>query len=70
MSAILLATSLGAFGHVPASVAAPDEPYMHMPEFAPIGVRTAKYLDIPDAARGPAIDPAKGYRIQQLGRGL
>lgn len=70
VSAIVMATILGALGQVPTSLAAQDEPYLHMPEFAPIGVRTAKYLDIPDAAKGPAIDPAKGYRIQQLGRGL
>jgi glyoxylase-like metal-dependent hydrolase (beta-lactamase superfamily II) len=47
-----------------------DEAYSEMPEIAAIGVRTAKYLDIPEAAKGPAIDPAKGYRIEQLGRGL
>lgn len=31
---------------------------------------SAKYSVIPDAAKGPAIDPAKGYRVQSLGRGL
>jgi len=41
-----------------------------MPEIANIGARTGKYMDIPESAKGPAIDPAKGYRIQALGRGL
>jgi len=45
-------------------------PYPDMPLIAPIGVRTDKYLDVPDSAKGPAIDPAKGYRIQKLGDGL
>jgi glyoxylase-like metal-dependent hydrolase (beta-lactamase superfamily II) len=30
----------------------------------------AKYLDIPDAAKGPVVDPAKGYRIEELGSSL
>ena len=46
------------------------EPYSHMPSIAPIGVRIAKYLDVPASAQGPAIDPAKGYRLQDLGSGL
>ena len=41
-----------------------------MPAIATIGARTGKYMDIPDAAKGPNIDPAKGYRTQELGRGL
>ncbi len=70
VSAILLATSLSALGSMPAKAVEANEPYMHMPEFAPIGVRTGKYLDIPESAKGPVIDAAKGYRIQELGRGL
>jgi len=31
---------------------------------APIGVRIAKYLDVPSSSQGPTIDPAKGYRVQ------
>ena len=46
------------------------EPYPHMPSIAPIGVRTGKYLDVPASSQGPAIDPAKGYGLQALGRGL
>jgi glyoxylase-like metal-dependent hydrolase (beta-lactamase superfamily II) len=41
-----------------------------MPALAPIGVRVDNYLDVPDSAKGPAIDPAKGYRTQKLGEGL
>jgi glyoxylase-like metal-dependent hydrolase (beta-lactamase superfamily II) len=46
------------------------EPYPNMPSIAPIGVRIAKYLDVPASAQGPAIDPAKGYRLQNLGKDL
>jgi glyoxylase-like metal-dependent hydrolase (beta-lactamase superfamily II) len=49
---------------------AADQPYAHMPEIAAIGVKTDKYFDIPDHAKGPAIDPALGYRVQDLGQGL
>jgi glyoxylase-like metal-dependent hydrolase (beta-lactamase superfamily II) len=49
---------------------AAGDPYPRMPAIAPIGVRTGKYLDIPDFALGPAIDPGKGYRRQDLGKGL
>lgn len=41
-----------------------------MPKISPIGERTSKYLDIPESARGPAVDRAKGYRLQDLGDGL
>ena len=45
-------------------------PYPGMPQIAPIGTRIAKYLDVPESAKGPAIDPAKGYRIQELGKAM
>jgi len=48
----------------------PGVPYANMPAIAPIGVRVDKYLDVPDFAKGPAVDPAKGYRTQKLGDGL
>ena len=48
----------------------PGEPYPSMPSIAPIGVRIGKYMDVPASAQGPAIDPAKGYRLQDLGSGL
>lgn len=60
---VLAGTSCAGLGCAGAS-------YASMPEIMPIGPRTAKYLDIPDEAKGPAIDPAKGYRLQTLGRGL
>lgn len=50
--------------------AAPSVPYANMPAIAPIGVRIDKYLDVPDSAKGPAVDPMKGYRTQNLGVGL
>jgi glyoxylase-like metal-dependent hydrolase (beta-lactamase superfamily II) len=53
--------------------AAPGEAglsYPNMPRIAPPGVQIDHYLPVPEASRGPAIDPAKGYRTQNLGRGL
>jgi glyoxylase-like metal-dependent hydrolase (beta-lactamase superfamily II) len=49
---------------------APGEPYKNMPSIAPIGVRIGKYIDVPASAQAPAVDPAKGYRLQDLGKGL
>lgn len=49
---------------------ASTEPYPDMPSIAAIGERTGKYFEIPASARGPAIDPAKGYRLQDFGKGL
>ena len=48
----------------------PDAAYADMPHIAPIGVRIAHYLPVPQNAKGPAIDPAKGYRLQEMGKGL
>jgi len=45
-------------------------PYANMPAIAPIGVRMDKYFDVPDSAKGPSVDPVKGYRTQKLGDGL
>ncbi len=44
--------------------------YPDMPSIPPIGVKTAKYFDVPASAQGPVVDPAKGYRLQDMGRGL
>ena len=46
-----------------------DPPYAAMPEIAPPIVRTSKYLPVPAEARGPAVDPKKGYRTESLGAG-
>jgi glyoxylase-like metal-dependent hydrolase (beta-lactamase superfamily II) len=55
----------------PASVAAAAEgAYPPAPSIPAIGVRNVKYLDLPAWANGPAVDPAKGYRLQDLGQGL
>jgi len=80
MKTILLAAALGLVGASHAhdgpagdTCAAPGcagTPYLNMPGIAPIGARTGKAFEIPDSAKGPAIDPAKGYRLQTLGRGL
>src|SRR4029453_18719263 len=48
----------------------PGATYANMPSIAPIGVRVDKYLDVPDLAKRPTVDPAKGYRTQKLGEGL
>jgi glyoxylase-like metal-dependent hydrolase (beta-lactamase superfamily II) len=45
-------------------------PYANMPVLAPIGVRVDTYLGVPESAKGPAVDPAKGYRTQKLGEDL
>src|SRR5262249_51393547 len=44
--------------------------YENMPAIPPIGIRIGKYADVPESAKGPAIDAAKGYRIQSLGKDL
>jgi hypothetical protein len=48
----------------------PGVPYANMPAIAPIGARVDKYLDVPDFAKGPAVDPAKGYLTQKLSDSL
>src|ERR1700722_11027941 len=48
----------------------PGRPYPNMPPIAPIGERIDKYYDLPEISKGPAVDPAKGYRIEELGKGL
>jgi glyoxylase-like metal-dependent hydrolase (beta-lactamase superfamily II) len=45
-------------------------PYPNMPLIAAIGERTEKYIDVPASSRGPLIDKGKGYRLQDLGKGL
>ena len=52
------------------SSGAAGEAYANMPGIPPIGVRIEKHLEIPESAKGPAIDPAKGYRLQKLGKDL
>lgn len=68
--ALGLPASVSAHGECKAPGCAAAEAYHGMPEIATIGARTGKYMDIPESAKGPAIDAAKGYRIQELGRGL
>ena len=76
LKAILFAAGFLVVGIFVASAQAQDSretptaPYAEMPEIAPIGVRVSKYMDVPESAKGPAVDAAKGYRIQDLGKGL
>jgi glyoxylase-like metal-dependent hydrolase (beta-lactamase superfamily II) len=65
---LLAAVSVGARDDAGAGM--PGLPYAAMPELAPIGVRVDRYLDVPASAKGPAVDPAKGYRTEKLGDGL
>jgi quercetin dioxygenase-like cupin family protein/glyoxylase-like metal-dependent hydrolase (beta-lactamase superfamily II) len=44
--------------------------YPNMPVIAPIGEQIAKYITVNESAKGPSIDPGKGYRLQELGKGL
>src|SRR4051812_7642332 len=69
----LFASLTGGYGQVGGDngeQGAAGMPYPSMPLIAPIGVRTGKYMDIPVASQGPPINPAKGYRLQDLGKGL
>jgi glyoxylase-like metal-dependent hydrolase (beta-lactamase superfamily II) len=47
-----------------------EDGYPSMPAIAPLGVRIGKHLEVPESSKGPAIDPSKGYRVQDLGEGL
>jgi glyoxylase-like metal-dependent hydrolase (beta-lactamase superfamily II) len=60
-------SALAESGNAPGAA---GEPYPHMPSIAPIGERIGRYMDVPAPAVGPAVDPAKGYRLQDLGSGL
>jgi glyoxylase-like metal-dependent hydrolase (beta-lactamase superfamily II) len=44
--------------------------YSNMPTIPPIGVKIEKYMNVNQSAKGPTIDPKKGYRLQELGKGL
>jgi glyoxylase-like metal-dependent hydrolase (beta-lactamase superfamily II) len=47
-----------------------EHQYRNMPAIAPIGERIEKYLDVNESAKGPSIDPSKGYRLEKLGNDL
>ncbi len=40
------------------------------PSIALIGEQVENYLPVHESAKGPSIDPARGYRLQELGKGL
>jgi glyoxylase-like metal-dependent hydrolase (beta-lactamase superfamily II) len=48
----------------------PGQSYKDKPALAPIGVRVDHYFPVPESVAAPSIDPSKGYRLEQLGRGL
>jgi glyoxylase-like metal-dependent hydrolase (beta-lactamase superfamily II) len=64
LSKLLMLAAVGMAG------ADSDAPYADMPRIAPIGVRIGYHLPVPDDAKGPPVDPAKGYRLEKLGEGL
>jgi glyoxylase-like metal-dependent hydrolase (beta-lactamase superfamily II) len=49
---------------------ASENPYPPLPAIPAIGVPNKSYAAVPAASEGPAVDPAKGYRLQSLGEGL
>ena len=70
LSRLALAAAVACASALPARAQDAGERFPNMPSIAPIGEKIGKYLDVPAAAVGPAIDPAKGYRLQDLGGGL
>lgn len=64
---ILLIAMLLATGCVVPSIAPPYNTPTHI---APPGVPVSDYLDVPESARGPAIDPQKGYVVEEIRDGL
>jgi hypothetical protein len=74
LAVVALAIGLGLFGSAQADELAPPGhpgvPYANQPDLAPIGVRVDCYLPVPEEAIVPEIAPAKGYRLEELGRGL
>ncbi len=76
----IVALLLAGFGATAVKAAAQDsspggapvasDGYPPVPAIPAIGVRNGRYLDLPRAAEGPPVDPAKGYRLQDLGAGL
>ena len=65
-----LLCSATAYTQATATAVATGNPYPNMPAIAPIGERIEKYITVNESAKGPAIDPKKGYRVQEVGKGL
>ena len=70
MAVLATPTQDGANGPGSAPVGQAGAALPHASTIAPIGVRIDRYLDVPESAKGPSVDPQKGYRLEQLGRGL
>ena len=45
-------------------------PYSNMPDIVPPNVRADAYAPLTPTQKGPAIDPVKGYRVENLGGGV
>jgi glyoxylase-like metal-dependent hydrolase (beta-lactamase superfamily II) len=72
-AALLTLASPETFAESSAQPTLPDAaeiPYPNMPQIAPIGARIGRHLPIPPSAKGPPVDPATGYRLEELGKGL
>lgn len=69
IAAIVLSLGLASLAHrVAAETEGKLEAYPGTPaEISPPVVQTPRYFEVPASEKGPAIDPAKGYRIQDLG---
>lgn len=65
----MLAGALAAFS-LPAQAQTAAGEVSNGNQIAPIGVHVDHYLPVPDSVRGPAVDQARGYRLQDLGEGL
>ncbi|SCB27324.1 MBL fold metallo-hydrolase [Rhizobium hainanense] len=65
-----LASGNSAWAQPTAAPGEAGEAYQGMPAIAPMGVRVDRYLPVPNSAAVPPVDPAKGYRLQELGHGL
>jgi glyoxylase-like metal-dependent hydrolase (beta-lactamase superfamily II) len=73
VAALLMMAAAGTFGAGAVRADGPDTtdaPYPDMPGIAPIGVRIGHYLSVPQDAKGAPLDSVKGYRLQELGKGL
>lgn len=66
---VFMITSVAAFCQYPSQGTA-NSAYPNKPLISPIGERIDKYITVNESAKGPSINPGKGYRLQELGRGL
>ena len=70
LMALAACEMFGGCAHASDIQSSADAPYANMPGIAPIGVRIGHYQKVQEDAKAPPVDPAKGYRLQELGKGL